>query len=413
MPTIEKTRRSPLVLIGISALTVLLILLVSRSLLRERVDVRVSPVTRENLVSSVPTNGKVEPIEYFQAHAVAPGVVQKVYVQVGDHVRTGDLLLEMNDADARARMAASTASLRSAEAAAADMRSGGTQEERIMSSGDLARELQEQQQAARNLASLRDLQSHGAASNGEVAAGQDRLTASANALRLTQQRSSGRYSDADRTRALAQVSDAQAAVTAARAAYATANIRAPFAGTVYDAPVNAYDFVNAGEDLLDLADLTRIQVRAYFDEPEIGLLAKGQPVSIVWEGRPNQTWHGHIELAPSTVKTYGTRNVGECIINVDDANGDLLPNTNVTVTVTTSQRFNVLTVPREAVHTENGRSFVYRVVNRRLLRTQVQVGTFNVTREEIASGLSENDTVALTATSNRDLTNGLEINPVE
>src|SRR5205085_1296678 len=83
----------------------------------------------------------------------------------------------------------------------------------------------------------------------------------------------------------------------------------------------------------EVADLNRIQVRAYFDEPEIGRLAVGQSVKIVWDAKPNQTWHGHISRAPSTVITYGTRNVGECIITVDDARGDLLPNTNVTVTV--------------------------------------------------------------------------------
>ena len=413
MPTMEKSRTSPLVIAGVSTIVLLLILLVSRSFLRDKVQVRVSPVTRENLVSSVSTNGKVEPIEYFQAHAVAPGVVQKVLVEVGDHVRTGDLLLQMDDADARARIATSTATLRGAEATASDQRSGGTQEERIMSAGDLARQQQEQQQAERSLTALRTLQARGAASSGEVAAAQDRLTAAENALHLTQQRSSSRYSESDRTRAAAQIADAHAGLAAAQAAYASANIRAPFAGTVYSVPVNAYDFVAAGEDLLDLADLTHIQVRAYFDEPEIGRLARGQAVSIVWEGRPNQTWHGHIDRAPSTVITYGTRNVGECFINVDDSTGDLLPNTNVTVKVTTSQRFHVLTVPREAVHTDSGVNFVYRVVNHRLVRTPVQIGIFDDTREEITSGLSEKDTVALNATSNRDLANGLEVNAVE
>src|SRR6185312_4108062 len=135
----------------------------------------------------------------------------------------------------------------------------------------------------------------------------------------------------------------------------------------YSVPVSAYDFVPAGEDLLDLADLNKIQVRAYFDEPEIGKLAVGQAVKIEWAAKPLQVWHGHISIAPTTVITYGTRNVGECLITVDDARGDLLPNTNVTVTVTTSQRFNVLSVPREALHTEGVSDFVYRVVDGKLV----------------------------------------------
>jgi HlyD family secretion protein len=124
-------------------------------------------------------------------------------------------------------------------------------------------------------------------------------------------------------------------------------------------------------------------------------------------------WHGHISIAPTTVITYGTRNVGECIITVDDARGDLLPNTNVIVTVTTAQRFNALSVPREALHTDGG-DFVYRVVNGRLVRTPVQVGTAtNLTRAEITGGLTEKDTVVLSAVNNRELSNGLPVKVVE
>ena len=412
--TAVTTRRSPLTIVGLVALLALVGALVSRSFLQEKVSVRVSPVTRENLVSSVSTNGQVEPIEYFQAHAVAPGVVQHVYAQVGDHVREGELLIRMDDADARARIAAALATLRSAEAVSSDLQRGGTQEERLVAAGDLARDRQSADQAQRNLQVLRDLQSRGAASAAEVTAAQDRVSSSQSALKLTEDRGTKRYSSADLSRSAAQVADARAALSAAQSAYSAVNIRAPFAGTVYSTPVNSYDFVSTGEDLLDLADLNRVQIRAYFDEPEIGRLARGQAVSIVWEGRPGQTWHGHIERAPTTVIRYNTRNVGECIINVDDATGDLLPNTNVTVTVTTSQRFNVLTVPREAVHSESGSNFVYRVVNRRLARTPVQVGVFNFTREEIVSGLNEKDIVALNAVaSNRDLSNGLEVKPTE
>src|SRR6202012_5159576 len=102
-------------------------------------------------------------------------------------------------------------------------------------------------------------------------------------------------------------------------AYANVDMRAPFSGTVYSVPVADYDFVQGGEALMNMADLNRIQVRAYFDEPEIGKLSTGQQVKIVWEAKPGMVWHGHIARAPSTIIAYGTRNVGECIITVDDA----------------------------------------------------------------------------------------------
>ena len=413
MSDLSSKRSSPLLLTSLLIAGVIALVILARSFTHEKVDVRVSPATHENLLSSVSTNGKVEPIDEFQAHAPGPGVVQKIYVEVGQKVKQGDLLVRLDDSEALARLASANATLKSAQATAGDLQQGGTQEERIANSGELARAQQAQAQAQASLASLKQLQLRGAASAGEVTAAQDRLDSATNALKTAQQRSTDRYSASDKSRSAAQVADANAAYLAAQAAYQKAVIRAPISGTVYSITVNQYDFVPGGEDLLDMADLNRIHVRAYFDEPEIGKLAAGQAVRIVWDARPNRIWHGHVEIAPTTVITYGTRNVGEAIITVDDAQGDLLPNTNVTVTVTTSQRFNVLSIPREALHTEGTVNFVYRVVSNRLQRTVVQVGAVNLTRVEVTGGLTEKDVVALNATSNRDLANGLLVHTVE
>ena len=54
--------------------------------------------------------------------------------------------------------------------------------------------------------------------------------------------------------------------------------------------------------------------------------------------------------------------MGEVLVKIDDADGGLLPDTNVTVTVTTSSEPNALTMPREALHPENGKPYVYKVV---------------------------------------------------
>jgi HlyD family secretion protein len=413
MPTTETKRLNPVMLWGIFLAVIVLIFVVVRSTTRETIEVKVAPVTRQTLVNSVPTNGKVEPIDEFQAYAPSAGVIAKVYVQVLQKVRVGDLLLKMDDSDAVAKLASATASLRTAEATLHDLEQGGSQEEHITLNADQTRAQQQQQQATKDLAALQQLEQKGAASASEVAAADQRLQAANNALHNVQMRSTARYSPADKARVEAQVADARAALVAAQNTYNSFNIRTPKAGTVYSIPVSTYDFVPAGENLVDVADLNKIQIHAYFDEPEIGKLAIGQAVKIAWDAKPNQVWHGHISIAPTTVITYGTRNVGECIITVDDARGDLLPNTNVVVTVTTAQRFNALSIPREALHTDGG-DFVYRVVNGRLVRTPVQVGSAtNLIRAEITGGLTEKDTVVLSAVNNRELSNGLPVKVVE
>jgi HlyD family secretion protein len=412
MPTTETRRVNPILMWGIFLAVIVLIFVFLRSSTRDAVEVKVAAVTRQNLVSATSTNGKVEPIGEFQAYAPAPGIVAKVYVDVLQKVKVGDLLLKMDDSDAVAKLASAQAALRTAEATLHDLEQGGSQEEHIALSGDISRSQLQQQQATQNLAALKELEQKGAASASEVAAAEQRLQAANSAAQGFQLRSTQRYSPTDKARVEAQVADARAALVAAQSSYAGLNIRTPKAGTVYSIPVSTYDFVPAGENLVDVADLNKIQVHAYFDEPEIGKLAVGQAVKIAWDAKPNQVWHGHISIAPTTVITYGTRNVGECIITVDDAHGDLLPNTNVVVTVTIAQRVNALSIPREALHTEGG-DFVYRVINNKLVRTPVQVGLINLVRVEIVGGLTEKDTVALSAINNRELSNGLPVKIVD
>jgi len=413
MPPREKTRNNPYVTWTIVLVVVVAIIFTVRRLTRERVVIRTAVVSYQNLDSSTSTNGKVEPIHEFQAHAAFPGVVERLYVGVGDRVNEGTLLAKMDDSDIKARLASSALSITTAKVGLTSTEQNGSQEERLALANDIARTKQQQQQAESDLAALKQLQQKGAASVGEVASAQQRLDNITSTLDGMTARSKGRYSPAEVERARQQLANAQADQAAAETSYASANIRSPISGTVYSVPVSEYDYVPAGEDLMDIADLNLIQIRAYFDEPEIGKLADGQPVKIVWDAKPNKVWHGHIEQVPTTVITYGTRNVGECLITVDDAKGDLLPNTNVTVTVTTSQHQNVLSVPREALHTNGLQNYVFRVVKNKLVRTPVQIDAVNLTRVEIKSGLKADDVVALSAASNRDLSDGMLVKPVE
>ncbi len=412
MPTTETRRLTPLTLWAIFLTVIVLGYIIFRSTRRDLIEVRASTVDHQNMVSAISTNGKVEPIGEFQAYAPAPGIIAKVYVEVLQKVKAGDLLIKMDDSDAVAKLASANAALRTAEATLHDMEQGGSQEERVALSGDLSRAQLQQQQAQRDIVALQQLQRTGAASASEVAAAQERLQVANTSLQNIQNRTTQRYSPTDKARIEAQVADARASLQAAQSTYNSYNIRTPQAGTVYSIPVSTYDFVPAGENLVDVADLNKIQVHAYFDEPEIGKLGVGQAVKITWDAKPTQTWHGHITVAPTTVVTYGTRNVGECLITVDDARGDLLPNTNVVVTVTVAQRFNTLTIPREALHSDSG-DFVYRIVNNKLVRTPVQVGLLNLVRAEITGGLSEKDIVARNAINNRELTNGLPVKIVD
>jgi HlyD family secretion protein len=150
-------------------------------------------------------------------------------------------------------------------------------------------------------------------------------------------------------------------------------------------------------------------VRAYFDEPDIGRLAVGQNVEIHWDAKPDREWHGHIARLPVTVVTYTTRNVGEVLVDIDDAEDGLLPDTNVTVKVTISSEPNALSMPREALHEQNGKYFVYKIVHNRLKRVPVTIGSPNLTQVSILSGLDDGDSVATGTTNGQPLQEGVPI----
>ena len=409
-------KRSAMWLVWVAGLAVLIALIFAvRSLTQEKVRVRVVPVTYQTLTSTVSTNGRVEPVEEFQAHAPSPGVVKKIYVNEGDRVTKGELLVKLDDADIRSHLATALATLSQAELQRAQLQRGGTTEEIGQFDTNTQTARAQQQQAEASLRAVQALQQKGSASANEVAAAQQRLDAANQSLSTANSHVKTRYSADERSNADARVADAKAAVTASQAALEAADIRSPYSGTVYSIPVSEFDFVHDGDDLMDVADLNRLQVRAYFDEPDIGRLEAGQPVTIVWPAKPGLEWHGHIDHVPTTIKIYGNRNVGEGLITVDDAHGDLPPNSNVTVTVTEVKRADVLSIPREALHTDGARNYVYRIVAGKLQQTPVQI-TSLVTNVavEIAGGLKLGDLVVLgPVTPGTELSSGLAVKPVK
>ena len=400
--------------LGAAVLTVL-VFFVTRSLTRDRLSVRVVRVSRQQLVNTINTNGRVEPVANYPLYSPVASTVKALYVQQGDQVPAGKLLLELDAVQARARVARAESGVKTAQAALDAATHNGTMQERQASAADLSRAQIDRDQARRGLDSLTRLKAAGAASASEVAAAQERLDTAEASLHAAEQGANNRYAPPDIARVQAALADAEAGLAAARDVLAKTAPRAPAAGTVYSLKVARSDFIEEGAELLQLADLHNLRIRAYFDEPEIGLLAVGQNVQIKWDGdpKPGHVWLGHVARTPSTVVQYSTRTVGEALIDIDGGDGGLLPETNVTVTVTTSSQPNVLIVPHEALHEADGKLFVFKVVKDELVKVPVLVGTSSITLTPVLSGLDEGDVVATGSTSGLPLQEGVPVQIVQ
>lgn len=377
------------------------------------VTVRTEQVTRQDIASVISTNGKVEPVKNFAAYAPAPATVRRLLVHEGDHVKQGQLLLELDDVDARAQAAKALAQLRAAEADLQAAQTGGTHEQVLTTQADLEKAQAERNDAQRNFEAVQRLQQNGAAAPAEVEAARNRLTRANADVQLLQSRLKSPFSSPEMEKVQANLTQARAAYSAAQELLKNLNVRAPFSGTVYSLPVRASAYVNGGEVLVQVANLEDVQVRAFVDEPEIGRLAVGEKVEITWDAVPGRTWEGTLTRVPASVGMVGTRTVGETTTEIDNSDRKLLPNVNVNVSIITARQGNVITVSREAVHDLNGKRYVYKMMGNKLQAQEVQIGLSSLTRVEITQGVSEGTTIALGALNGSPLRSGMEVKAVE
>jgi HlyD family secretion protein len=399
----------------IAALVILLVIFLAVGAYVElrprRIRVSVVMPTRQELSSSITTNGKVEPVHAFEAHAPLAVTVQKVLVKEGDRVKAGQLLLVLDDTRARGDLAAAQTRLKVAEEKYANLLAGGTQQQILLRQADRQKTITELDSAQRQLAALERLQQRGAASMDEVAAARDRVARAQ--ADLAQVQSQVRYSPDELSRAKSEIADSRINVDLAEEVLRNSNIRAPFDGTVYFLPARTGAYVSVGDLLLQEADLSQVRVRAFVDEPEIGHLALGQTVKITWDALPGHTWQGTVTTLPSTVVNRGSRVVGEILCTVDNSERLLLPNVDVNTTIIASNKQDALTVPREAVHEDDGHNYVYLLRDGHLHRRDVKLGISNLTRVEIISGISGNETIAVQSYSPSPMADGIEAKVVE
>src|SRR3984893_8602991 len=394
---------------GIAVAVLLLASFMSRD---DAMSVRAATVQRSTIRSVISTNGKVEPVQSFEAHAPVGTTVKRLLVREGDRVKRGQLLAQLDDADASSQAARALAQVRGSQADVSAQQSGGNREEVLTLEVQLVKSRNERATAQRNLEALKRLQQQGAASPGEVKQAEDQLGGAEADLKLVQQQQKERYSQAEIARVEAQTTEAQSAYAAAENILRQLNIRAPFDGIVYSLPVHQESYVNPGDLVLQEADLSKVLVRAYVDEPDVGRLARGQRIDLTWDAVPGRTWQGSVSTIPSTVKLLGTRNVGETTCVVDNQDLRLLPNINVGVTIVTAEHHDALTVPREAVRLDDSKTFVYQIVKDELQRREIQTSISNLTRVEVTGGVGEKALLALASTNSKPLHEGLAVKVV-
>jgi len=372
-------------------------------------QVQFARVTREVITTSVPTNGKVEPIEWAEARAERSGPVQEILVQRGQRVRHDEPLVRIDSNEAQAELTAAQARITQIRAELEVLDRGGRASDLTEISSGLERARLDLQIAQKDYDALVRLQEKQAATPFEAAAAKERVDRAQLQIRSLEQRRAALVAAPDRTAAQARLRDAEAAATLAEQRIKMSAVRAPIDGVIYQFDLKRGAYLNAGDLVASIGRLERVRVKVFVDEPDLGRVGKGMPVVITWDALPGHQWKGEVDRAPMQIVALGTRQVGEVVCVIQNPDGDLLPGTNVNAEIQSQSVANALAIPKETLRREPGQTGVFVLSGDRLAWKKVTLGVANTTRTQV-DGLNEGDAVALP--SEKPLKDGMAVRPV-
>lgn len=365
----------------------------------------------DSLISTLSTNGKVEPSEFVEVRALRPGIVERVLVERGRRVQAGELLALLDEREARIELAAAEARLRQAQAALEVVRAGGRASELAELDASLARARLELDKAEREFQVAQRLLEKQAASRGEVELAKHRVEQARAEVQGLEARRAALASPAERASAEARLREAEAALKQAAEKLHQCRIVAPLGGLVYDLRIRRGDYLQPGDLVASVGKLDPVRVRVYVDEPELGRLAAGMAVTLSWDALPGRVWHGRVEQMPTQVKALGNRQVGELLLTIDNPGLDLLPGANVNAEIRTQLVANALTIPKEAVRRMSAEHGVFVLdATERVRWRPVKLGAASLTRVEVREGLAAGERVALG--TQHPLRDGSRVRPV-
>jgi len=357
-------------------------------------DARFVRARRQTLVTTLPTNGKAEPIVWETARAPAAGLLSRVAVQDGETVAAGTVLAEIADPALNADLQSAQAHLGEAQANLAALESARPSDE-VEISNSLARARLDLEREQKELDVRKRLLAKQAATAQDVQEQADKVARLQNEIAGLQKRRAALVNAPEVDAAKARVRAAEAELEQVRQRSALTQVHAPIAGEIYSLPVRSGGYVKAGDEIASIGRLDRLRVRVYVDEPLLGRVEDGQLVTIRWEAAPGKQWQGRVERKPEEIKALGSRQVGEVLCTIENPGHDLIPGANVDAEIRTAVVENALVIPKEALRHDSGGDYALLLKGGTVERRPVKTGNSTVSLMQILDGLSEGDAVAL------------------
>lgn len=233
-----------------------------------------------------------------------------------------------------------------------------------------------------------------AAAQAQIGATEAQLRqAEANLDRLRRRPSAGQVEVAQAT-----VEQAKLGVEQAKRRLENATLVAPWDGVVTAVTVVEGGPAAVGQPAIRMADTSRFHLDVQVDEVDIAAIEPGQPIQVVIDALSDLTLTGSVtRIAPSSLTTQ-TGGVSYSVrLDIDETDIPLRAGMSATTTIIANTREDVLLIPNRTVQLdrESGRTYVERLTNGTLERTEVSLGLRDEQNSEVREGLDEGDMLAI------------------
>ena len=339
------------------------------------VAVQTGKVVRGDLTSLVTASGEIKPKNYINIGANALGILTRILVKEGDHVKKGQLVARIENIQPEAQVASQQAQVSSAEADSNAAEAGlKVADENLRTQQAMI----DHSQADLEHAKL-DYDRAKELFKDQLLAKQDfdtrKATYDAAAASLNEQQTRLAQANSSREQTAAQLAAAQRRVAQAKAVLAQYSDMlhkfdsyAPLDGVVTNLPVREGETVVpgvtnlAGSNIMTIADMSLITAEVKVDETDIVSVALGQKADITIDAIPNKTFKGHVTeigntailrstglaASQSAVSSQEAKDF-KVVVAMDDPPEEIRPGLSCTAKITTATRQKALTIPIQAL----------------------------------------------------------------
>lgn len=323
----------------------------------------------------VTAQGKLEPKEYVDVGAQVSGQIKVLAVEVGDTVKNGDLIAEIDPEVFMTRVAADEARLKTLEAQKVQQEA---------EAGSARQKLKRAQTLIKDNAISKEV--------------------------LEDAQTAVKVADAQLASLAAQIEEATSTLEGDKANLSYTKIYATMDGTVVSQSVRQGQTVNANQTaptIVQVANLDVMTVKAQVAEADIPKLKEGMPAYFTTLGSNGRRWNGEVRQilpSPEVINDVVLYNV---LIDVDNKDRKLMSGMSTQLFFTAAKAENAvlipvtaLTKPVPAQDSDKGEAYEIKVVNGKSTTEKiVHIGLMDRSLAEVRSGLSAGEIIVIPSLS--------------